>query len=101
MASRRQFSGQQKVQILRRHLLEHVPVSDLCDEYDLSPNVFYRWQKQFFQQGAAAFENGKGKLEKNLKKKVARLEEKIAHKDEVIAEIMQSHVNLKKKIGGL
>ncbi len=71
------------MQILRRHLLEHEPVSDICDDYDLSPTVFYRWQKQFFQQGAAAFENGKGKLEKNLKKKVSKLEEKIAHKDEV------------------
>jgi len=101
MAKRRQFSGQKKVQILRRHLLEHEPVSDICDEYDLSPTVFYRWQKQFFEQGAAAFENGKGKLEKNLKKKVSKLEEKIAHKDEVIAEIMHSHVDLKKKLGDL
>jgi len=101
MAKRRQFSGQQKVQILRRHLLEHEPVSDICDEYDLNPNVFYRWQKQFFEQGAAAFENGKGKLEKNLKKKVSKLEEKISHKDEVIAEIMESHVELKKKNGDL
>jgi len=101
MAKRRQFSGQQKVQILRRHLLEQESVSDICDEYDLSPTVFYRWQKQFFEQGAAAFENGKGKLEKNLKKKVSKLEEKIAHKDEVIAEIMHSHVDLKKKLGDL
>ncbi len=101
MAKRRQFSGQKKVEILRRHLLEAEPVSDLCDQYDLNPNTFYRWQKRFFQQGAAAFENGKGKQEKNLKKKVSSLEEKVAHRDEVIAEIMESHVELKKKFGDL
>ena len=29
--TRRQFSPQQKVAILREHLVEHVPVSDLCE----------------------------------------------------------------------
>jgi len=29
---RRRFSPAEKVGILRRHLLEQVPVSDLCDE---------------------------------------------------------------------
>ena len=99
MAKRRNFSGQKKVEILRRHLLEDVAVSDLCDEYNIHPNLFYRWQKQFFEKGAAAFENGSGKHERALKKQNAAFEEKIAQKDEVIAEIMESHVKLKKKIG--
>jgi hypothetical protein len=30
--TRRQFSAEQKIAVLRRHLLEHVAVSDLCDE---------------------------------------------------------------------
>ena len=30
---RRHFTGQEKVAILRRHLLEKVPVSDLCEEH--------------------------------------------------------------------
>jgi len=42
---RRQFSPEQKIAILRRHLLEHIPVSDLCDEYQMWPAVFYIWQK--------------------------------------------------------
>jgi transposase len=53
---RKQYSGEEKVAILRRHLLDGVAVSDLCDEYGLHPNVFYRWQKGFFEGGAAAFE---------------------------------------------
>jgi len=39
---RRHFSGTEKVAILRRHLLDSVPISDLCTEYDLQPTVFYR-----------------------------------------------------------
>jgi transposase-like protein len=31
-------------------------VSDLCEELALQPTVFYRWQKEFFENGAAAFQ---------------------------------------------
>ena len=41
----------EKVAILRRHLIDHAPVSDLCDEHPLSPTLFYTWQKQFFENG--------------------------------------------------
>jgi transposase-like protein len=101
VAKRRRFSGKQKVEVLRRHLLEGNPVSDVCDEYDLNPNLFYRWQKQFFERGEAAFQTGDGTRERKLAKKISTLQEKIAKKDEVIAEIMESHVRLKKRHGDL
>ena len=53
---RRTFTAEEEVSILRRHLLDGVAVSDLCDEHGLNPTVFYRWQKAFFENGAAAFE---------------------------------------------
>jgi transposase-like protein len=53
---RKNYSGQEKVIILKRHLVDHLLVSDLCDEYNLQPTVFYRWQREFFENGAAAFE---------------------------------------------
>ena len=49
------YTPAEKVTILRRHLIDRVPVSDLCDEYQLQPTLFYEWQRQFFEQGAAAF----------------------------------------------
>jgi len=33
-----------------------VPVSDLWEELSLQPTVFYRWQKEFFENGAGAFQ---------------------------------------------
>jgi transposase len=96
---RRRFSAQEKVAILRRHLLERVPVSDLCDEHHLAPSLFYRWQKEFFENGAAAFEQDNGTEVRHLKERLGALQVKLAHKDEVIAEIMGSHVQLKKKLG--
>ena len=96
---RRKFTALQKVAILRLHLVENVPVSDVCDQHGIKVNLFYRWQKEFFKNGAAAFERqGKGR-ERTLQNKVGLLETKLASKDEVIADIMASHVQLKKSLG--
>ena len=96
---RRSFSAEDKVRILRRHLIDKVPVSDLCDEQGLHPTLFYKWQKEFFENGSAAFEHGKDGRQRRLEKENKSLKVKIAHKDEVIAEIMESHVALKKLFG--
>jgi transposase len=52
---RKHYTPEEKVVILRRHLVEGVPISDLCDERGLQPTVFYRWQKEFFENGAASW----------------------------------------------
>jgi transposase len=96
---RRQFSPKEKVVILRRHFLENVPVSNLCDEYGIHPTIFYRWQKEFFEKGEAAFQRQSDSYTKSLEKKNAQLEKKITYKDGVIAEIMEEHVKLKKSLG--
>src|SRR5262249_52761967 len=99
---RKHYSAPEKVAILRLHLLEKKPVSDLCDLYDIHPTLFYRWQKEFFEHGAAAFEqNGKrSKAVEELKdRKIAALEQKLHQKNAVIAGLMQEYVELKKELG--
>ena len=49
---RKHYTAEEKVAILRRHLLEQEPIAKLCDELGLQPTVFYRWQKEFFENGA-------------------------------------------------
>ena len=41
---RKNYLPDQKVQILKKHLVDRIPLSDICDQYDLHPTVFYRWQ---------------------------------------------------------
>lgn len=98
---RRHFSGADKVVILKRHLVDKVPVSDLCDELGLQVNQFYQWQRQFFENGQAAFENGrKSRAADDAKdKKIEYLEAKLARKNEVMAELMEAHAQLKKDLG--
>ena len=97
--SRKRYTAQEKVAILRRHLVEKEPVSKLCDELELQPTGFYRWQKEFFENGAAAFDNKSRKRRPPEQERIARLESKIQTKDEVLAELMAEHVALKKSLG--
>ena len=100
---RRKFSAQQKVKMLRQHLVEKVSISEVCDQNGISPTQFYQWQKVFFECGTAAFEKaGNGRKDsqvKTLERQNAHLQAKLVRKDEVIAEIMASHVALKKNLG--
>ena len=54
--SRRQFTAQQKVEIVKRHLIDGVPISELCEEFQIQPTQFYQWQRQLFDNGEKAFE---------------------------------------------
>ena len=100
---RKHHTAEEKVAILRRHLLDKVPVSTLCEELNLQPTVFYRWQKEFFENGAAAFQ-AKERPSRQLDEKQKRiefLERKVQTKDEVLAELMTEHIALKKNLGEL
>ncbi len=98
---RKNYTPVEKVAILRRHLLDHVPVSDLCDEHQLSPTLFYLWQKQFFENGPAAFERKGPAPEGHLQRTIAALRDKLRRKDEVVSELMEEHIKLKKELGEL
>ncbi|HLJ15973.1 MAG TPA: transposase [Bryobacteraceae bacterium] len=97
--SRKHYTPEEKVTILRRHLLEKEPISKLCDELGLQPTVFYRWQKEFFENGAAAFEQKARPSHSAEQERIEYLEKKIQTKDEVLAELMAEHVALKKPLG--
>jgi len=98
---RKHYSAEEKVAILRLHLLDKVPVSDLCEELDLRPMVSSRWQKEFFENGAAAFQSTERphRQVEEKQKRIEFLEKKVQTKDEVQAELMAEHIALKKHLG--
>jgi len=99
---RRHFSGEEKVGILRMHLLEGKPVSDLCEQHKINPSLFYQWQRTFFENGSRAFEGpGQARSETKLEKQVDALEARLQRKHEVLSELMEEHIRLKKDHGDL
>ena len=77
------------------------PFCSGCEKHSLQPTVFYRWQKEFFENGAAAFEQKARPNHSAEQERIAYLEKKIQTKDEVLADLMAEHVALKKDIGEL
>ena len=98
---RKNYTTAEKVAILRRHLIDHIPVSDLCDQHQLSPTLFYAWQKQFFENGAAALERKLSSTESRHLRTIEALKQKLQRKNEVVAELMEEHIQLKKELGEL
>jgi transposase-like protein len=99
---RRHFSPQQKVAIVKEHLVDGVPISDLCDRHRIQPTQFYLWQKQLFENGSAAFERKtKSAGPSPAERKIQALQAKLTTKNEVIAELMEENVLLKKLDGAL
>ena len=97
--NRKNYTPEEKVVILKKHFVEKVSVSDLCDRYNLQPTVFYRWQKQFFENGTAAFQRQSKHQTTRIEQKVTALEQKLTQKNEVLAELMEEHLALKKSLG--
>jgi transposase-like protein len=99
--TKRRYSGNEKVSILRKHLLDKITVSDICKQYQIHPTQFYRWQKEFFENGPTIFnhKNKDKQVESELRKENDSLKSKIQRKNEVVSELMEEYLKLKKKIG--
>jgi len=84
--TRRKFSSEDKAAILRKHLVDKKPVSDVCDEYGIQPSVFYGWQRQLMENMASALDGGSGRRQRNgreekLTRKVDALEHRFLPSD--------------------
>jgi transposase len=103
--SRRNFTAEQKADILRRHLVDQVPISDLCDEHHIQPSLFYLWQRQAFENLSKAVEPAPDRhaaqRQAEQQRKIEALEAKLVKRERVIAEISEEYVALKKELGEL
>jgi transposase len=100
---RNRHPGPGQIAIVKRYLVERVPISDFCDEYGLQPSQNYRWQAAIFELGADVFDLRKARQGKaaepakdariaKLEGVVALKDAKIAQKNEVISELMEENI---------
>ena len=43
---RRRHTAEQKAELLRQHVAEKKPVSEVCNEAEIQPSLFYTWQRE-------------------------------------------------------
>lgn len=97
---RRQYTAEEKVRLLRLHLLEGQAISAICEENDIHPTLFYQWQKTFFENGAAAFDRTSRSRRVDVgEQRIEQLEAKLKHKDWVISTVTEEYMQLKKDLG--
>ena len=98
---RRRFSGKDKIQILKRNLLEGEAISDICKAEKISPAQFYQWQKLLFEGGESVFDSKKARTSQldRRDQTIQELEAQIAHKNEVLSDAVEALVTAKKLSG--
>ena len=99
MRTRRRFTAEQKVRILREHLDNQVKISELAEKYRIRPSVIRRWKKELFE-GALDIFSGKHKNKRARDSKEVQLQRKITAMQEVITEIATENLQLRKKYSG-
>ena len=96
---RQYYTSEEKVSIIKRHLVDREEVSAICEDLKLHPSVFYEWERKFFENGVKAFESEEKGEAKKLKDRVEFLEAKLKRKDSALAELVEEHISLKKSLG--
>lgn len=70
---KRIWTGKQKLQIVMEGFKEKVPVSDLCNTFEVSQSQYYKWRDQFIKNGASIFDDKPDKKIERLEAKVKQL----------------------------
>ena len=100
--TRRRHTPEQKAALLRQHLVDKKPVSDICNAAEIQPSVFYKWERDLLDGAPSLFATRRApSREQELLDKIAALEAKLARKDAIIAEVSEEYVKLKKELGEL
>jgi transposase-like protein len=104
MLNRKHFTPEQKVAMVRRHLLEGVPVLDLCRTHRIQPTQYHTWQRQFFEHGAVVFQRRPNPANKQrqlnaCERKISQLQTRLQQKNEVVTDLLREYAQLKKDLG--
>jgi len=98
---KKRYTPEQKAQILREHLKDQVPIGALSEKHGIHPNMFYQWEKEFFENAADVFRSkGKDDHDKKLATENEQLRTKLKDRNDVIGEIIEDNIRLKKKLSG-
>jgi transposase-like protein len=95
---RRHFSPEEKFNIVKQVLSKAKTVSAISDEYSINPNLYYRWQAEFFEAALSGFkEKSAGRTKAAEDREKERMGAEIQRMKDVIAEVVTENIALKKK----
>jgi transposase-like protein len=78
---RRKWSSEQKLKIVLEGLSGQIEIAKICNKYQISQALYYRWRDQLLSHGHQAFET------KNITKKEQRLEDENRQLKQIIGDL--------------
>lgn len=93
--ARRQIPAETKLQILKEARSTNLSISQVCEQYAISPTLFYQWE-QIANRGALAALQGQPRGRKKVRPSEEALLAEVQRLREVIAEITSENLLLKK-----
>lgn len=93
--ARRHFSAETKLQILKEGRHTHLSISQVCEQYQISPTLFYQWERQADQAALQAL-TGQARGRKKVRPAEEQLQAEVQRLQAVIAELSAENLQLKK-----
>ena len=78
---RRKWSSEQKLKIVLEGLSDQIEIGKLCNKYQISQALYYRWRDQLLSHGHQVFES------KNMTKKEQRLKSEIQQLKQIVGDL--------------
>jgi transposase len=98
VASRRQFSAEEKIRIVMEGIRGELQVSELCRRETIHPTVYYKWLKDFMEAGKRRL---KGDMQREADRtEVQALRDENARLKQLVAEYALDVMALKKSLLG-
>ena len=92
---RRQFLAETKLQIVKEGRTTNLTVSQVCEQYRISPTLFYQWERIADRAALTALQ-GQPRGRKKLRPAEEALLAEVQRLREVVAELSSENLALKK-----
>jgi transposase-like protein len=92
---RRQFPAETKLQVLKEGRTTNLTLSQVCDQYQISPTLFYQWERIADRAALTALQ-GQPRGRKKLRPSEEALLADVSRLREVIAELSSENLQLKR-----
>lgn len=74
---KRKWTSQQKLQIILEGLKNQIPISEICNKYEITQSLYYKWRDLLLNGADKIFITDLDKEKDRMRQKIARLNQHI------------------------
>ena len=98
---KKRWTVEEKVQVVRRYLKDHVGLADLAEETGSTPGLILQWAKQALEGLDQTFSREMHQQRKVLHREIQEKDDRIRKLESVVSDLSTENLLLKKSTGDL